>query len=47
MGVNGRVWFKAPEARQTIAVARCIDALDGRPEISAAEMKLFLDSLDA
>ncbi|KZW04395.1 hypothetical protein EXIGLDRAFT_635935 [Exidia glandulosa HHB12029] len=46
VGVNGRVWFKAPDARQTIAVARCIDMLDGRPETSAAEMKLFLDSLD-
>ncbi|EJD54007.1 exosome complex exonuclease RRP40 [Auricularia subglabra TFB-10046 SS5] len=46
VGVNGRVWFKAPEARQTIAVSRCINALNDRPETTGASMKLFLDSLD-
>lgn len=28
VGVNGRVWVSAKDVRETIAIARCIEAVD-------------------
>jgi exosome complex component RRP40 len=28
VGMNGRVWISAEEVKQTIAIARCIEAVD-------------------
>ena len=41
IGVNGRVWFKTPDVRQMIAVARCIEAVDEQGLDQAAIVKLF------
>jgi len=45
IGVNGRVWFKTPEVRQTIAVARCIEAVDEQDLDQAATVK-FLNTIE-
>jgi exosome complex component RRP40 len=47
VGVNGQVWVKAPEIKQTIAMVRCIEAAD--PDgggMDAQELKQFLDKLE-
>lgn len=44
-GVNGRVWFKSPTVKQTIAIARCIEAVDEK-ELDEAETKRFINTLD-
>lgn len=47
VGMNGRVWISAKELKQTIAVARCVEAADpeggGMDEVA---VKQFLNSLD-
>jgi exosome complex component RRP40 len=44
-GLNGRVWFKTPSVKQTIAVARCIEAVDENGLDAVATQK-FLNTLD-
>ena len=46
VGLNGRVWVCAKEIRQTIAMARCIEAVDGGTLNDAKDVKAFLDTLD-
>jgi exosome complex component RRP40 len=44
--MNGRVWVNATEVRQTIAVARCIEAVD--PDgggLEEASLKQFYHTL--
>lgn len=47
VGINGRVWISCKDPRQTIAVARCIEAVDpdggGMEEVA---VKKFLGTLD-
>lgn len=47
VGMNGRVWVSAKEAKQIIAASRCIEAADpdggGRDEIA---IKMLLNTLD-
>ncbi|KAI0632027.1 exosome complex exonuclease RRP40 [Trametes polyzona] len=47
VGINGRVWINCKEPRQTIAVARCIEAVDpdggGMDELA---VRKFLGTLD-
>lgn len=47
IGVNGRVWVNTAEVKHTIAVARCIEAVDpdggGMDEFA---VKKFLGTLD-
>ena len=45
IGVNGRVWLKTPEVRQTIAIARCIEAVDEQGLDQAATVK-FLNTME-
>jgi len=45
IGINGRVWFKTPDVRQTIAVARCIEAVDEQGLDQAAIIK-FLNTME-
>lgn len=39
LGLNGRIWIKTAEPKATIAIARCIDAVDtlsyGQEEVEA------------
>jgi exosome complex RNA-binding protein Rrp4 len=47
VGMNGRVWINAKEIKQTIAMARCIEAVD--PDgggMDEAGMKALLETLD-
>lgn len=47
VGMNGRVWVNAKEARQIVAIAQCIEAVD--PDgggMTKEEVKTFLDTLD-
>ena len=48
VGLNGRVWVCAKEIRQTIAMARCIEAVDpdGGSLTDAKGVKAFLETLD-
>ncbi|KAH7103017.1 exosome complex exonuclease RRP40 [Auriculariales sp. MPI-PUGE-AT-0066] len=46
VGVNGRIWVKTPEPKQTIAAIRCIDLFNTRSDISVAAMRQFLGSLE-
>ena len=48
VGLNGRVWVCAKEIRQTIAMARCIEAVDpdGGTLKDAKGVKAFLETLD-
>lgn len=48
VGLNGRVWVCAKEIRQTIAMARCIEAVDpdGGTLKDAKSVRAFLDTLD-
>jgi len=48
VGLNGRVWVCTKETRQTIAMARCIEAVDpdGGTLKDAKGVKAFLDTLD-
>lgn len=40
IGLNGRVWFKAGEAGQTIAMARVIEAVDaGKLSVDKASVQ--------
>jgi len=47
VGMNGRVWVRAKEVAQIIAISRCIEAADpdGRG-LDAAEIKAFIGTLD-
>jgi len=45
IGINGRVWFKTPDVRQTIAVARCIEAVDEQGLDQAATVK-FISTME-
>lgn len=45
--MNGRVWVKAKEVAQIIAISRCIEAAD--PDgggLDAAGIKAFIGTLD-
>lgn len=47
VGVNGRVWVSAKEIKQTIAIARCIEAAD--PDgggLDVTGVRDFLNALD-
>ncbi|KAF8895344.1 hypothetical protein BD779DRAFT_1498988 [Infundibulicybe gibba] len=47
VGMNGKVWIKAKETRQTIAMTRCIEAVD--PDGGGMDeegVKKFLDTLN-
>ena len=47
IGVNGRVWISTKEPKHTIAVVRCIEAVD--PDgggMDEAAVKKFLNTLD-
>jgi len=47
VGMNGRIWVNAKEARQIVAIARCIEAMD--PDgggMNQEDVKKFLDTLD-
>ena len=47
IGTNGRIWISAKEVKQTIAVARCIEAADpdgGGMDQNA--LKKFIGTLD-
>jgi len=47
VGMNGRVWINAKEIKQTIAIARCIEAVD--PDgggMDQRALERFLNSLD-
>lgn len=49
IGVNGRVWIKTPEIKQTIAVARCIEAVDPAGAdggMDRSQLETFLQSMD-
>ncbi|ETW81693.1 hypothetical protein HETIRDRAFT_51402 [Heterobasidion irregulare TC 32-1] len=47
VGVNGRVWIKANEVRDTIAVTRCIEAADpDEGGLDEAALKQFLKTMD-
>ncbi|KAH9480586.1 Exosome complex component rrp40 [Psilocybe cubensis] len=47
VGVNGRVWVSAKETKQTIAIARCIEAADpDGGSLDAEAVKDFLNTLD-
>ncbi|PVF97682.1 hypothetical protein CPB86DRAFT_785639 [Serendipita vermifera] len=41
LGLNGRLWFKAPSVKHTIAVARCIETVDDNDLDAAATQKLL------
>jgi len=45
VGTNGRVWFRAPDVKETITLARCLELFDGDPRIEPEAMKKFIDSL--
>lgn len=47
VGVNGRVWMNSKEVKQTIAIARCIEAVD--PDgggLDESYIKKFINTLD-
>ena len=47
VGMNGRIWVNAKEAKQIVAIARCIEAVD--PDgggMDQEDVKQFLDTLD-
>ena len=47
VGMNGRVWVNAKEARHVVAIARCIEAVD--PDgggMAQEDVKTFLGTLD-
>jgi exosome complex component RRP40 len=47
VGMNGRVWINCKEVRQTIALARCIEAADPDGEgMDADAVKAFLGTLE-
>ncbi|KAF8158207.1 exosome complex exonuclease RRP40 [Crassisporium funariophilum] len=48
VGMNGRVWVSTKEIKQTIAIARCIEATDpdGGTLTDAKGVKALLDTLD-
>ncbi|KAH7912539.1 exosome complex exonuclease RRP40 [Hygrophoropsis aurantiaca] len=47
VGVNGKVWVNTKEVRQTIAVIRCIEAVDSDGEtMDDASVKKFLGKLE-
>ena len=48
VGLNGQVWVCAKEIRQTIAMARCIEAVDpdGGTVKDVKGVKAFLETLD-
>jgi len=47
VGMNGRVWIKANEAKQIIAISRCIEAADpGSGGKDEASVRTFLEALD-
>jgi exosome complex component RRP40 len=45
VGMNGRVWIRTTEAKHTIAVARCIEAVDDSA-LTEDKTKKLLSSLD-
>jgi len=46
IGMNGRVWVDAKDVKRTIAVARCIEAVDtDGGGMNAQEVKAFLSTL--
>lgn len=48
IGINGRVWIKTPEIKQTIAVARCIEAVDPgtNGDMDRSRLEAFLQNMD-
>jgi len=47
VGMNGRIWVSAKETKQTIALARCIEASDSDGgALDEVGLKSFLDTLD-
>ncbi|KAF9049504.1 hypothetical protein BDZ89DRAFT_1057386 [Hymenopellis radicata] len=48
VGVNGRVWISSKELKHTIAISRCIEAVDPDGEgMEEKALRTFLGSLDA
>ncbi|CAG7853045.1 Exosome complex component rrp40 AltName: Full=Ribosomal RNA-processing protein 40 [Serendipita indica DSM 11827] len=45
IGVNGRIWFKTATPKQTIAISRCIQAVD-EDQLDAQALNVFLNTLD-
>lgn len=45
IGVNGRVWVRTNDPRRTVAVARCIEAVDTLG-YDAAKLKSFVNTMD-
>ncbi|GJJ15553.1 hypothetical protein Clacol_009831 [Clathrus columnatus] len=47
IGVNGRIWIMTPEIKQTIAVARCLEAVDlYGGNMDQDQLKTFLQQMD-
>ncbi|KAF8914870.1 hypothetical protein CPB85DRAFT_1375269 [Mucidula mucida] len=47
VGVNGRVWISSKELKHTIAISRCIEAVDPDGEgMEEKALRVFLGSLD-
>ena len=47
IGMNGKVWISTKETKQTIAVVRCIEAVDpDGPGMDESGLKTFLQTLD-
>ncbi|KAG8830920.1 exosome non-catalytic core subunit rrp40 [Serendipita sp. 399] len=45
IGVNGKIWFKAQTVKQTIAISRCIEAVDDL-SLEKTDLVAFLNTLD-
>ncbi len=45
VGMNGRVWIKAVDVRVTIAVGRCLGAIDAN-ELQADGLETFLNNME-
>lgn len=45
LGMNGRIWIKTPEPKVTIAIARCIEAVDAL-SYDQEEVEAFLNTMD-
>jgi len=47
VGTNGRVWISSKEIKQTIAIGRCIEAVDSDGgELDESGVKTFVNTLD-
>ena len=46
LGMNGRIWIKTVDLKATIAVARCIEAVDKGLVADEATLKKFVNTMD-